>query len=123
MTPFKLEAVADRRLLEFDYGITNIVPRPSATAAELSPSELKAGALVLLELIREYRPKTVAYLGKISYQYLSGRKDFSWGKQEVGVVDGVIDFVLPNPSGLNRMPFAEQLGYYRELEQAIGNRQ
>lgn len=32
---------------------------------------------------------------------------------------GVVDFVLPNPSGLNRMPVAEQVSYYRELTQYL----
>ncbi len=116
LTPIKYDALHDYELLDLGYGITNIVPRTTATAAELTPAELKEGAVVLLERIREFKPKIAAYLGKVIYHYLSGRKDFEWGIQEVSLETGVIDFVLPNPSGLNRMPIAEQLDRYQELE-------
>ena len=116
LTPDKYDAFHDYELLDLGYGITNIASRTTATAAELTPAELKEGALVLLERIWEYRPRIAAYLGKVIYQYLSGRKDFSWGRQETSLAHEVIDFVMPNPSGLNRMPIPEQLEMYRELK-------
>ncbi|MGE5604306.1 MAG: mismatch-specific DNA-glycosylase, partial [Bacteroidota bacterium] len=116
LTPVKYDAFRDHELLDLGYGITNIVPRTTATAAELAPAELKEGALILLGKIREYRPRIAAYLGKVVYQYLSGRRDFDWGQQDLSLVSGVVDFVLPNPSGLNRMPIPEQLEIYRELK-------
>lgn len=119
LTPSKYDATEDRRLLESGFGITNIVPRTTATAAELTPVELRKGAVVLKSLLQENRPRVAAYLGKVIYQYLSGRKDFNWGFQDSAAVEGVIDFVLPNPSGLNRMPIPEQLRYYQELKKLI----
>ncbi len=116
LTPIKYDAFHDYELMDFGYGITNIVPRTTATAAELNPAELREGALILFELIKKYKPGIAAYLGKVIYQYLSGRKDFSWGMQETPLEKGVVDFVLPNPSGLNRMPIPEQLEMYRELK-------
>lgn len=116
LTPVKYDGFHDYELLDLGYGITNIVPRTTATAAELTPAELKEGALVLREIIREYKPRIAVYLGKVIYQYLSKRKNFGWGIQEVSLETGVIDFVLPNPSGLNRMPIPEQLEMYRELK-------
>lgn len=116
LTPVKYDAFHDYELLDLGYGITNIAPRTTATAAELTPAELKEGALFLLERIKEFKPQMAAYLGKVIYQYLSHRKDFSWGIQEVSLEAGVVDFVLPNPSGLNRMPIPEQLDMYRELK-------
>ncbi len=121
LTPVKYDGFHDYQLLDLGYGITNIVPRTTATAAELTPAELKEGALVLLERTREYKPRIAAYLGKVIYQYLSGQKDFGWGRRESSLVSGVIDFVLPNPSGLNRMPIPEQLEMYRELKKVSEN--
>jgi double-stranded uracil-DNA glycosylase len=116
LTPYQFAATEDVRLLELGYGITNIVARPSAAAAELSRDELREGAVVLRSLIGQYRPKVAAYFGKVIYQHLSGRKDIEWGLQDSSVVDRVIDFVVPNPSGLNRMPVEDQLRYYGELK-------
>ena len=42
-TPDVVAPEDDRRLLELGLGITNLVPRSSATAAELSAEELRAG--------------------------------------------------------------------------------
>lgn len=119
LTAVKLDPTADRLLLEYDYGITNIAPRVTATAAELTAIELKEGALVLKNLIVDYQPRVVAYLGKVVYQYIAQQKEFQWGIQSNSVIEGVIDFVIPNPSGLNRMPVAEQLQYYHELKELV----
>lgn len=115
LTPVKYDAFHDNQLLDLDYGITNIVPRTTTAASELTKSELQEGAIILRERIKEYKPLIAAYLGKIIYQYLSGCTDFNWGIQDTQLINGVIDFILPNPSGLNRMPIPEQLKIYREL--------
>lgn len=36
-------------------------------------------------------------------------------------VDGVIDFVVPSPSGLNRIPYADQLASWRELADLVSD--
>jgi TDG/mug DNA glycosylase family protein len=114
-TPSKYEAAKDFQLLDLDYGITNIVSRVTATAAELAPAELRAGAEHLLAVLQEYQPTVAAYLGKVVYRYVARRSHFAWGCQAESLVPEVIDFVMPNPSGLNRMPLPEQLELYREL--------
>jgi TDG/mug DNA glycosylase family protein len=117
LTPVKLNAAQDHKLLSLGYGITNIVPRPTAAAAELQPEEFKAGARVLIDLLKTCQPRVAAYLGKEVYRYLNGKTKFEWGRQPVSVTPPVIDFVIPNPSGLNRMPFEDQIRFYRELNQ------
>src|SRR6185312_4853968 len=53
----------ERRLLEHGVGITNLVARATATAAELAPDELRAGRGRLERKVRRYRPGAVAVLG------------------------------------------------------------
>lgn len=122
LTLIKLGATQDRDMLNFGYGITNIVPRPTASAAELHPAEFKAGASVLKDLITAYQPRVAAYLGKEIYRYLSGKTKFEWGQQPTPISPPVIDFIIPNPSGLNRMPFEDQIRYYRELNKIKENK-
>jgi TDG/mug DNA glycosylase family protein len=119
LTPVKFDAFRDADLLKLNLGITNIADRVTTTAAELSPDELRRGAIILLQKLTEYHPQIAVYLGKIVYQYLSKTADFSWGQQPGQLIPGVIDFVMPNPSGLNRMPIPEQLEYYRKLRELI----
>jgi len=44
--------------------MTNLVPRPSAEAAELSPAEMREGVIPLLEKLCVYKPKFVCIVGK-----------------------------------------------------------
>ncbi len=117
LTPQKLQGEADFQLLRWGYGITNIIDRPTASAAELLAEEYKIGAVELVNLLKKFQPGVAAYLGKDIYKTLARRKELRWGLQTPSVVDGVIDFLLPNPSGLNRMPLDEQLGYYQQLKE------
>jgi TDG/mug DNA glycosylase family protein len=119
LTPAKYRPEQDFQLLDLGYGITNIVPRVTATAAELTPAELRAGAARLLTVLEEYRPLIAAYLGKVVYQYVIRSHKLEWGRQALPAVAGIIDFVMPNPSGLNRMPIAEQLELYRQLRATV----
>jgi TDG/mug DNA glycosylase family protein len=116
LTEQRLTAVQDSSLLNYHFGITNIVARSSANAAELSRAEFEAGAEVFLSLIQQYRPRIIAYLGKDSYRYVGKKRNFCWGIQPIPVITFSLDFVLPNPSGLNRMPYQEQLSWYQQLK-------
>jgi double-stranded uracil-DNA glycosylase len=90
----------DRRLIEYGLGITNLVARATATAAELGLDELQAGRATLERKVRHYRPRAVAVLGIGAY-----RSAFSRPKARIGGQPELLGraplWVLPNPSGLN----------------------
>jgi double-stranded uracil-DNA glycosylase len=81
-------------------GITNLVARSTASAAELSADELRAGAERLEGLARRCRPRFVAFLGLTTYRTAFGRHAATVGEQ-AGELAGARIWVLPNPSGLN----------------------
>jgi len=87
-------------LLESGYGITNVVARATAGAAELSAAELRAGRRRLARKVQRYRPRCLAVLGVQAYRIAFGRPDANVGRQDE-TLDGVTLWVLPNPSGLN----------------------
>ena len=89
-----------RELLEDGYGITNLVNRATATAAEVAPAEFAAGAKKLAAKVRRYRPRVVAFLGVGAYCHAFGIKTCAIGRQP-GRFEGAQVWVLPNPSGLN----------------------
>jgi double-stranded uracil-DNA glycosylase len=49
------------------------------------------------------------------YLLAAGRPAAPWGRQPDSLVEDVIDFVAPSPSGLARIPFEEKARRYREL--------
>ena len=96
-------------------GFTNLCPRPTRRADELSREEIKAGAAELREKLDNLRPRVVAYAGIGVYRWFRSTTKVSWGVQEESAVPGVTDVVLPSPSGLNRMSFDDLVGHYREV--------
>ena len=89
-----------RSLLERGYGITNVVARASATAAELTAAELADGGRQLAEKVRRHSPRVLAVLGVGAYRSGFGRPDAGLGRQPELLGDTIV-WVLPNPSGLN----------------------
>ena len=105
-------------LLGSGCGLTVLVERPTVEAAEVTLSEIREGGPRLIEKIEFYQPKALAVLGKQVYRQAFRVRDVMWGKQEITIGNTEI-WVLPNPSGLNRMSFGTLLKSYRELNIAL----
>ncbi|MDP8958004.1 MAG: G/U mismatch-specific DNA glycosylase [Actinomycetota bacterium] len=99
-TPRVLSPFEERRLLEVALGITNLVERATATAANLSNEELRAGARRLEWKVTEFAPRLVAFLGISAYRMAFGRPEASVGRQGHQIGQAGV-WLLPNPSGLN----------------------
>ncbi len=115
LTPRQLRPEEDEALLSLGLGITNIVPRPTKAAAEITREEYRLGRLALIDKLARYRPRIACYAGIGVYREFAVLKDVVCGLQHGRVVPEVLDFVVPNPSGLNRMSFGDQLRHYKEL--------
>jgi TDG/mug DNA glycosylase family protein len=100
LTPRRLVPAEDRELLRYRLGVTNLVDRPTRTAAELSPAELHEGATALAELVARYRPRLLAVLGVTAWRTAFDRPRATPGRQP-DRIGGVTTWVVPNPSGLN----------------------
>src|SRR2546427_7596685 len=74
----------ERQLLERGYGITNLVARATATAAELATEEFVAGARRLERKVQRYRPKWGAVVGIGAYPVGFGRPRAMLGPQPDG---------------------------------------
>src|SRR5947208_10352013 len=71
----------ERALLDSGYGITNLVARATATAAELEREEFRAGARRLAGKVKRYRPQWVAVVGIGAYRAAFGRPTARIGPQ------------------------------------------
>jgi TDG/mug DNA glycosylase family protein len=110
----------ERELLARGCGITNIVSRATASAAELVAADLRAGRRALERKCRRFSPRWIAILGIGAYRTAFEQPGAGVGEQE-GTVGGARVWVLPNPSGLNanhQLPDLVRL--FRELRLAVG---
>jgi double-stranded uracil-DNA glycosylase len=115
LTPHRLDPSDQWELPGLGIGITNLVARASATAAEINPAELRAGGADLVDKVATWRPRVVAVLGVTAYRTAFGLPDARLGHQ------GGAWWVLPNPSGLNAHARpADHTRWLREVAGAAG---
>ncbi len=130
LVPERIRAEDDHRLLEWGFGITNLIARPSPGIDALRPGEYVEGWRILERKVRRYRPRIVAFVGVTAYRAVrplleSGDKGRSATPRSVvgrqrSSTHGSIVFVLPNPSGRNaNFTYAEMLGAFRKLARLV----
>lgn len=100
LTPRLLLPREQSELLTYGLGITNVAPRATARADELSAEELRAGGVRLAALAARYSPRWVAVVGITAYRTAFGRPKAVFGEQPELLGPSRL-WVLPNPSGLN----------------------
>lgn len=99
-TPRLLAPAEQGELARLGLGITNMAPRATARADELSDDEVVAGGERLRELVAAREPGWLAVVGIGAYRTAFGRRDAAVGEQPQQLGRTGI-WVLPNPSGLN----------------------
>jgi TDG/mug DNA glycosylase family protein len=99
LTPRVLDPAEEGLLPALGIGITNLVPRTTAAAAELGADELRRGARRLEALVARRRPGAVAVLGLGAYRTAFGRPRAGPGRQPEPLVGAPL-WAVPNPSGL-----------------------
>lgn len=115
LTPFDEDELVRSRI-----GVTNLVARATATAAELRPEELRAGVRRLARKAARRRPAFVAVLGIEAYRHAFGRPAATLGEQAERL-GGARLWVLPNPSGLNaHYQLPDLVRVFAELARAAG---
>lgn len=99
-TPRQLDPSEQHELLALGLGITNVAPRATARADELTDQEFLDGAAALREKVVALHPAWLAVVGIGAYRTGFARRGAVVGPQEE-LIGGTRVWVLPNPSGLN----------------------
>ena len=112
----------DGLLLLEGYGLTNLVGRPSKSSSDLSAAEMREGAEELRRKVAFYRPSWLCLVGKEVYRQYAKLKTgtmVEYGKipDDSYIYEGIKEFVAPNPSGRNAIPYAEKLSVFSKLRE------
>jgi TDG/mug DNA glycosylase family protein len=127
----RLAPAEECELLDYRLGITNLVPRATAGAADLTRDDIDRGREALVRKIRRYRPRAVVFVGLFAHAAFERRTRLrvapprrkgtpvspparerpvavrSVARPRIGCGEqperfaGARVFVLPNPSGRN----------------------
>ncbi|MBI1734664.1 MAG: mismatch-specific DNA-glycosylase [Candidatus Rokubacteria bacterium] len=110
----------DRTLLDFGIGFTDVVKRPSANAAGVTPTDFAEWAPRLAQRIRRYRPRVACFHGLTAYRpfariVLGVDSPSVLGAQRDRLAETRL-FVVPNPSPANaHFTVADQAAWYERL--------
>jgi double-stranded uracil-DNA glycosylase len=117
LVPEPLPFTEAGRLATFGIGLTNLCPRTTRTAAELTTAEIERGRRTLARKIARWRPAVVAFVGVSLYQtYFRLGKSGGPGEKSERIGRARV-FVVPNPSGLNASfpGFEDKLVWFKAL--------
>jgi TDG/mug DNA glycosylase family protein len=118
-TDRQFEPEEARLLLDFGYGITSAVARPTVSAADLSRADYIAALPIFKWRVAKHRPRYLAFLGKPACSVFLNQRDLSWGLQPTTLAGSAV-WVLPSPSGLNRaFTIGKLTDAHRELFRAV----
>lgn len=118
-TPRQLHPSEERELLAYGLGMSKLVSRATATAAELTDEEVRRGGARIRRVVREWRPRSVCFLGLGAYKQAYGLKRVTLGLQPEAF-EGAALWVLPNPSGLNaNHQLGDFVAMFEEVREAV----
>ena len=120
-TPTLLRPEDDAEVAALGLGLTNVSPRPTRSAAELTRRELYAGVRALARKLERLRPAVVALVGvSLARIVLPGSAEAGPGPRRATLAGAKV-FVLPNPSGRNAAfpGFAVKLAWFVRLRRFV----
>ena len=122
LTPVLIDCTEDRRRAEFGIALTNLCPRTTRTAAELTRPEIARGRAALARKIDAWKPAVVAFVGVSLNAMFFGRAAGGGPGPKPETISGARLFVVPNPSGLNASypGFAHKLVWFKKLRRFVG---
>ncbi len=119
-TPRQFSPFEEEELLNYGFGIINIVDHATARADELTTEELAGGGAVLEDKVRTFKPLFSAILGFGAYRLAFRRPKALPGLQPEKLGGISYAWVLPNPSGLNaNYQMKDLVRMLKELKAAV----
>ena len=108
----------DHRMLDYGYGLTDVVKRPTRSTSDLTWQD-GAGARRRLDgIIAGHEPGTVAFIGKAGYRYYLGNRTIALRYGTQRPIHGSRAYLLPSTSGASfaDTKYSEKMYWYKWLK-------
>ena len=116
LVPELLTPEDDYRMLEFGYGLTDIVKRATPNASHVADSEFVEGARILRAKLEPLSAHIICFNGKVGYQKgfdrlaTYGPQKMRWGSSHL--------YVVPSTSPLNaHFPVSEIVDWFKRVKE------
>ncbi len=122
LTDRRLSTEFDYQLLEYSYGLTDVVKRPTRSTTELRKTDAKGAKKRLDNIIKKNIPKIVAFIGKTGFRYYLSEDNIplKYGIQDLTIKESNV-YLLPSTSGASFADtnYSEKLFWYRKLKKYV----
>lgn len=122
LTQERLTTEFDYKVLDYGYGLTDVVKRPTRSTTELRKIDAAGAKKRLDTVIEENEPKIIAFVGKTGFRYYWSEyySELQYGKQDLEIAKSDI-FLLPSTSGASfaDTKYDEKLYWYKRLKRII----
>lgn len=114
LVPEPLTPLDDARLVQFGYGLTDIVPRATPNASHVSRDEFAAGARRLRTRLEPLAPRIVCFVGLVGYRAGFdaraglGEQSPRWGETRL--------FIVPSTSPRNAFYRPQVVDWFKRLK-------
>ncbi|WP_139489468.1 mismatch-specific DNA-glycosylase [Brevibacillus dissolubilis] len=108
LTPVQLKPEETMHLLDCNYGITDLVAKPTHGSGDLGKNDFAEGTANFVQMVQTYRPRVICFNGVTAFRHATGRHK---EKVSVGLQDGLFFgndewdgayvFLVPSTSGAN----------------------
>ena len=121
LIPQPLGYEQDQELAQWGIALTNLCPRPTRSAAELTAVEIERGRRTLAKKCARWQPHVVAFVGLTLYQTYFRLPQSGGAGDKTETIGRARVFVVPNPSGLNASfpGFDHKLVWFRALRRFV----
>ena len=120
-TPKRLTPECDYTLLDYGYGLTDVVKRPTRSTTDLKGND-GCGVKTRLDVILDDNsPKTVTFVGKMGFRLYTGNKGkLDYGYQSLKINESNV-FLMPSTSGASfaDTKYNEKLYWYCMLRDCL----
>ncbi|UFJ43030.1 mismatch-specific DNA-glycosylase [Brevibacillus humidisoli] len=127
LTPYQLQPEETAQLLDYGYGITDLVARPTRSSGDLTQDDFAQGAADFVRMVQTYQPRLVCFNGVTAFRHATGKQK---GPIALGLQDdlffgtrewpGCHLFVIPSTSGANaNYTREERLAMFGELYEVL----
>ncbi len=120
LTDKRLTTESDRKVIEYGYGLTDVIKRPTKSTTELRNGDGDGARKRLDLLIEKNNPGLVAFIGKTGFRFYLDKKDKTviYGVQKFNISKSAV-YLLPSTSGQSYADtkYDEKLFWYKKLRQ------
>jgi len=122
----RLNTKLDYKVLEYGYGLTDVIKRPTRSTSDLNKKDSRNSLRRLEKIVEKNYPKIVVFVGKTGFRHFidNYEKELAYGNQRFEIGHSKV-YLVPSTSGQSfaDTKYHEKLFWFKYLRKSINRLQ